>query len=132
MLAPAMNSSPGKWVVRLLILAIGLLVATALVLALALAAFDDEDYRDALVWAAERYLDVTLKIDGELSIELGPTLALHAQGLSLQTNDGRVTASAQLGGSRGSMPPGGPQTFSSHTHCARSEKSGTPEVQSVP
>ena len=77
-----------KWAGRLLALATG----TLLVLAAALAVFDDEDYRDALVWAAQRYFDVTLTIDGPFSIELGPTLALHAQGLRLQTNDGHVSA----------------------------------------
>ena len=37
----------------------------------ALALFDDEDYRSALVWAAEKYLDVTLAIDGALEIDAG-------------------------------------------------------------
>jgi len=86
-----MDKSLHKWTGRLLILLIGLLLALALTAALAL--FDDEDYRDALVWAAEKYLDITLAIDGKLEIELGPTLALHAQGLRLQTSDGQVTAS---------------------------------------
>ena len=79
-----------KWAGRLLTLAAGTLLA----MVAALAFLDEEDYRDALVWAAERYFDVTLTIDGLFSLELGATLALHAQGLRLQTNDGRVIASA--------------------------------------
>lgn len=88
-----MDKSLSKWAGRLLILVASLLLAVALMLAAALAVLDEDDYGDFLVWAAEQYLDVTVTIDGGLSIEPGMTLGLHAQALRLQTHDRRITAS---------------------------------------
>ena len=83
-----------RWAARLLVLGVALASAVAVVLLTTLAVLDDNDYRSALIWAADRYLDATLAIEDELSIELGPTVGLRAQGLRLTPRHGRYEASA--------------------------------------
>ena len=89
-----MLASVRRWAKRLLILGVALASVLTLVLVTVVAFLDDDDYRHALTWAAETYLDARLTVDGKLSIELGPRLSLRAEGVRLETNDGQFSGSA--------------------------------------
>ena len=84
--------SRGKTLLRL---SLGLLLIPVLLLAGALLVLDDEDYRDALIWAAERYLDARLEINGPFSFELGSELSLTAERFNLLAKDEQFSLSVE-------------------------------------
>src|SRR5210317_610720 len=78
--------SGGKF--RALAFLVAVLFNLLLLLGVALYFLDDDDYRHALIWSADYFLDSRLAIDGSFSIEFAPVIDLNAEKVSLQANDG--------------------------------------------
>jgi uncharacterized protein involved in outer membrane biogenesis len=77
-----------KWILRLAVLVPAMVLALAVMVTGALFVLDDEDYRSALVWSADRILDATLAIGGPFALHLGREASLTAGDISLRANDG--------------------------------------------
>ena len=77
-----------KWILRLAVLVPAMVLALAVMVTGALFVLDDEDYRSALVWSADRFLDATLEIGGPFALHLGREASLTAGDFSLRANDG--------------------------------------------
>jgi hypothetical protein len=77
-----------KWPLRL----VGGLLAMVLTLALIggglLFFLGSDDYRNALVWSADAFLNATLQIKGPFSLRLAREVSLTVRGVSLRANDG--------------------------------------------
>ncbi|HEB27488.1 MAG TPA: AsmA family protein [Porticoccus sp.] len=76
------------WVTHTLLwvscLPLGLLVIFAVLLSF----FDDDDYRAALIWGVDRFLDSSLEIKGPFSVSFGKELEVAARGVHLKADDG--------------------------------------------
>jgi uncharacterized protein involved in outer membrane biogenesis len=77
-----------KWILRLAVLVPAIVLSLAVMVTGALFFLDDEDYRSALVWSADRFLDASLEISGPFALHLGREASLTASDLSLRANDG--------------------------------------------
>ncbi|MCK5480351.1 MAG: hypothetical protein KAJ06_04360, partial [Gammaproteobacteria bacterium] len=62
------TSKSGAWLKRVGVVFIGLLAGLALVIAVLLVVFDEADYKRALAWSADHFLDSELVISGPLSV----------------------------------------------------------------
>lgn len=63
---------------------LGLLVIFAVLLSF----FDDDDYRVAIIWGVEHFLDSTLEIKGPFSVSFGKEFEIAAGEVYLKANDG--------------------------------------------
>jgi AsmA family len=76
------------WVARSLLwvssLPLGLLVICAILLSF----FDDDDYRVALIWGVDQFLDSSLEIKGPFSVSFGKELEIAAKEVHLKAGDG--------------------------------------------
>jgi len=77
-----------KWILRLAIIVPAIVLSLGVLVTGALFFLDDEDYRSALVWSADRFLDASLKIGGPFALHLGREATLTAGDVSLRANDG--------------------------------------------
>jgi len=77
-----------KWILRLAVVVPAIVLSLAVMVTGALFFLDDEDYRSALVWSADRFLDASLKIGGPFALHLGREASLTAGDVSLRANDG--------------------------------------------
>ena len=77
-----------KWILRLAILVPAIVLSLGVLVTGALFFLDDEDYRSALVWSADRFLDASLEIGGPFALHLGREASLTAGDVSLRANDG--------------------------------------------
>jgi uncharacterized protein involved in outer membrane biogenesis len=66
----------------------GLLTGLALTVAALLVVFDETDYRRALVWSADHFLDSELLVSGPLSVRYSDGLQLSAEAFQLAAHDG--------------------------------------------
>ena len=55
---------------------------------------NDDDYRRAVIWSADYFLDSRLEIDGAFSIRIGQEVELTAESVRLTANDGSYALSA--------------------------------------
>ncbi|MEH6529514.1 MAG: hypothetical protein V7718_06200, partial [Porticoccus sp.] len=76
------------WVTQALLwvssLPLGLLVICVVLLSF----LDDDDYRVALIWGVDHFLDSSLEIKGPFSISFGKELEIAARDIHLKANDG--------------------------------------------
>jgi len=80
-----------RWGRRLTLSLLSIVLTLAVIIGGLVVVLDEADYRDALVWAADRYLDVRLEISGPLSFRLARETTLGADNIRLQANDGSYT-----------------------------------------
>ena len=80
--------SLGRYLRRLMLLITGIVLALALLLAALLTLLDDEQYRDALVWSADAFMDARLEIKEKFSLDFGRNILLKADAVQLYANDG--------------------------------------------
>ena len=77
-----------KWILRLAILLPAMVLGLAIMVAGTLYILDDGDYRSALVWSADRFLDASLEIGGPFALHLGREASLTAADVNLLAKDG--------------------------------------------
>jgi len=77
-----------KSILRLILYLPAIVLALAVMVTGSSFVLDNEDYRSALVWAADRFLDASLEIRGPFELSLGRESSLTAGDASLQANDG--------------------------------------------
>jgi uncharacterized protein involved in outer membrane biogenesis len=77
-----------KWALGLTRLLASLVLGLLVLTIGALFVLDDEDYRSALVWAADRLLDASLEIKGPFALHFGRQATLSAGDASLKAHDG--------------------------------------------
>lgn len=70
-----------------LVLLFAVILNLLLLLGLALSLFDDDDYRQALIWSADYFLDSRLEIGGAFSLSIGREVRLRAENVRLSAND---------------------------------------------
>jgi len=70
---------------------LGMVLGLTVMVGGALLVLDDEDYRVALVWAADKFLDASLQIKGAFALHLAREASLSAGEVSLRANDGSYT-----------------------------------------
>ena len=80
-----------RWLLRLVVCLLGLVLGLTVMVGGALLVLDDEDYRAALVWAADKFLDASLQIKGAFALHLAREASLSAGEVSLRANDGSYT-----------------------------------------
>lgn len=78
----------GVRTLRALALLVAVIFNLLLLLGLALYLLDDDDYRHALIWSADYFLDSQLEIDGAFSLSVGHEVELKAETVRLKANDG--------------------------------------------
>ncbi|MBQ0806475.1 MAG: AsmA family protein [Porticoccus sp.] len=76
------------WVTRALLWVSSLLLGLLVIFTVLLSVLDDDDYRVALIWGVDRFLDSTLEINGPFTISFGKELELEAKKVHLKANDG--------------------------------------------
>jgi hypothetical protein len=81
------------WIKRLLLLFAALLLGVVLLVTGAVFFLDDADYKAALGWTAEHFLDSQLEISGPFSISIRRDLLLSSGDIRLQANDGSYSLS---------------------------------------
>jgi uncharacterized protein involved in outer membrane biogenesis len=59
-----------------------------LLLGASLYSLNDNDYRHALIWSADYFLDSQLEIDGAFSVSIGNEVEVNAEAVRLKANDG--------------------------------------------
>jgi len=77
-----------KWILRLAILLPAMVLGLAIMVAGTLFILDDGDFRSALVWSADRFLDASLEIEGPFALHLGREASLTAGDVNLLAKDG--------------------------------------------
>ena len=77
-----------KWILRLAVLLPSIVLSLAVMVTGVLFILDDGDYRSALVWSADRFLDASLEIGGPFALQFGREASLTAGDVSLRANDG--------------------------------------------
>jgi hypothetical protein len=77
-----------SWTLRLTGLLTSLVLGLVVLTVGALFVLDDEDYRSALVWAADHFLDASLEIRGPFALHFGRQATLSAGHVSLKAHDG--------------------------------------------
>jgi hypothetical protein len=77
-----------KRILRLAAILPGIVLALAVMVAGALFILDDNDYRSALIWASDRFLDARLEIGGPFALHLAREISLTAGDVNLRANDG--------------------------------------------
>ena len=75
------------WLRRLILLFLALFFSLVVLLAGVVLVFDEGDYKHALSWVADRFLDSTLVIDGRLSVQYSNGLVLSVDDVKLDTHD---------------------------------------------
>jgi uncharacterized protein involved in outer membrane biogenesis len=77
-----------KWILRLAVLLPSIVLSLVVMVTGVLFILDDGDYRSALVWSADRFLDASLEIGGPFALQFGREASLTAGDVSLRANDG--------------------------------------------
>jgi hypothetical protein len=85
------NSTFLRWSRRLALSLLSIILTLVMITGGIVVVLEESDYRDALVWAADRFLDARLEINGPLSFRLARETALDAEDIRLQANDESYT-----------------------------------------
>ena len=88
------SGSVGVWLRRLFIFLVTSLLGALLVLIGALIFLDGEDYKPVFSWVAETFFDAELQINGPLRVHVAGGVALSANKVQLQADDGSYFLSA--------------------------------------
>ena len=83
-----MKQGGWHWVTRALLWVSSLLLGLLVIFTVLLSVLDDDDYRVALIWGVDRFLDSTLDIKGPFTISFGKELELEVKKVHFKANDG--------------------------------------------